>query len=98
MATDPVHGRSAPTSHWSTANLAEAAPGVLTPLGASLWGPAAELGARSAFYRMGAIPLREVTVPLRDEDRFINVFYGRPAARVDFLASIGDRMPGTSAE
>ncbi|MGH9036285.1 MAG: PEP-utilizing enzyme, partial [Acidimicrobiia bacterium] len=32
------------------------------------------------------------------EDRFINIFFGRPAARVDYLASIGDRMPGTSSE
>ncbi len=95
---DPVHGRSAPDSHWSTANLAEAMPGVLTPLGWSVWGPASELGARDAFYAMGAIPAVERAVPARPEDRFINIFYGRPAARVDYLASIGDRMPGTSAE
>jgi len=95
---DPVHGRSAPASYWSTANLAEAMPGVLTPLGWSLWGPAAELGARDAFYLMGAIPAVERRIPARIEDRFINIFYGRPAARVDYLATIGDRMPGTSAE
>ena len=95
---DPIHGRSAPASYWSTANLAEAMPGVLTPLGWSLWGPAAELGSRHAFYRMGAIPAAERGIPARMEDRFINIFYGRPAARVDYLATIGDRMPGTSAE
>jgi phosphohistidine swiveling domain-containing protein len=98
MEDDPIHGRSAPTSYWSTANLAEAMPGVLTPLGWSLWGPAAELGSRDAFYRMGAIPAAERRIPARPEDRFINIFYGRPAARVDYLATIGDRMPGTSAE
>jgi pyruvate,water dikinase len=95
---DPIHGCSAPTSHWSTANLAEAMPGVLTPLGWSVWGTASELGARNAFYSMGAIPGGERCVPARSEDRFINIFYGRPAARVDYLATIGDRMPGTSAE
>ena len=95
---DPVHGRSAPASFWSTANLAEAMPGVLTPLGWSLWGPASELGARDAFYLMGAIPGAERRIPERVEERFINIFYGRPAARVDYLATIGDRMPGTSAE
>ena len=98
MSDDPVHGRSAATSHWSTANLAEAMPGVLTPLGWSVWGPASELGARDAFYAMGAIPAAERSIPPAVEDRFINIFYGRPAARVDYLASIGDRMPGTSAE
>ncbi|MGH9034467.1 MAG: PEP-utilizing enzyme, partial [Acidimicrobiia bacterium] len=95
---DPIHGRSAPTSYWSTANLAEAMPGVLTPLGWSVWGPAAEIGARAAFHSMGAIPGPERRVPGREEDRFINIFFGRPAARVDYLASIGDRMPGTSSE
>jgi pyruvate, water dikinase len=98
VVDDPVHGRSAPASYWSTANLAEAMPGVLTPLGWSVWGPASELGARDAFYAMGAIPAMERTIPSRVEDRFINIFYGRPAARVDYLASIGDRMPATSAE
>ena len=94
----PVHGRSAPDAYWSAANLAEAMPGVLTPLGWSVWGPASELGARAAFYAMGAVPAAERFIPARPEDRFINVFYGRPAARVEYLASIGDRMPGTSAE
>ena len=98
MGDDPVHGRSAPDAYWSTANLAEAMPGVLTPLGWSVWGPASELGARAAFYAMGAVPAAERCIPARAEDRFINVFYGRPAARVGYLASIGDRMPGTSAE
>jgi pyruvate,water dikinase len=98
MGGDPVHGRSAPASYWSTANLAEAMPGVLTPLGWSVWGPASELGARDAFYAMGAIPAAERASPAVETERFINIFYGRPAARVDYLASIGDRMPGTSAE
>ena len=98
MGEDPVHGRSAPDSYWSTANLAEAMPGVLTPLGWSVWGPASELGARHAFYAMGAIPAAERMIPAAEEERFITIFYGRPAARVDYLASIGDRMPGTSAE
>jgi len=98
LPEDPLHGRSAPMSYWSTANLAEAMPGVLTPLGWSVWGPAAELGARRAFYAMGAVPAAELAIPAAEEERFINIFYGRPAARVDYLASIGDRMPGTSAE
>lgn len=98
MGADPVHGRSAPNAYWSTANLAEAMPGVLTPLGWSVWGRASELGARAGFYAAGAIPATERRIPDRPEDRFINIFYGRPAARVEYLASIGDRMPGTSAE
>src|SRR5919106_505634 len=64
MEDNPVHGRSAPDAYWSTANLAEAMPGVLTPLGWSVWGPASELGARHAFYAMGAIPAAERSWPV----------------------------------
>lgn len=35
--SDPLHNPGAAGSHWSTDNVGEAAPGVLTPLSASIW-------------------------------------------------------------
>ena len=95
-APDPLHGRSDPGSYWSTANVAEAMPGVLTPLGWSFWGPSCERSTRRAFHLVGALPARDIAEPNRTEDRFLNIFYGRVAASVDFLTRIGDAMPGTS--
>ncbi|WP_205623106.1 PEP-utilizing enzyme [Sciscionella marina] len=95
---DVLHSAADPSSYYSTTNLGEAMPGVLTPLGWSVWGPASELAARSAFVEMGALPRAAAAIPERDQERVINIFYGRVAARVDFLCAMGDRLPGSSGE
>src|SRR5581483_214042 len=87
---------SDPASYWSTTNTAEAMPGTLTPLGWSVWGPPGERGCRRAFYDVGALRSGRLACLVLPEERFFNIFYGRAAARVDFLARIGDVMPGTS--
>jgi pyruvate, water dikinase len=93
-----IHGTSAPHSSWSTVNLSEAVPGPVTPLGWSVWAPAGELGGRIPFYAMGAMSKTMLRQPERDEDRILNVFYGRVALRVDFMCEMGDLVPGTSGE
>ncbi|HEY4410283.1 MAG TPA: PEP-utilizing enzyme [Acidimicrobiia bacterium] len=93
-----LHGVSAPGSHWSTTNIGEAMPGVLTPLGWSVWGPCGERAARTAFHRVGALTAAETAEPADPTERFLNIFYGRTAAQVDFMMRIGDLMPGTSGE
>jgi phosphohistidine swiveling domain-containing protein len=95
-ASDPVHSLSPPELHWTTANIGEAAPGVLTPLGWSLWGPATERATRTAFHRVGAATRAESRLPAAADERFMRAFYGRGAAGVEFLARMGDRIPGTS--
>lgn len=97
---DPIHNPSPADAHWSTSNFGEAMPGVVKPLGWSLWGPVAERAIRGAFYEMGALSNAE----LRQVDNFnddplnrtLNAFYGRVAGRVNFFCEMGDRLPGTS--
>jgi pyruvate, water dikinase len=101
MSTDAenvIHSRSAPGASWSTINLAEAMPGVLTPLGWSVWGPAGETSARAPFVAMGALPAAEGVIPADPVGRVINIFYGHVAARVDFFCEMGDRIPGITGE
>jgi phosphohistidine swiveling domain-containing protein len=93
---DPLHSASDPAAYWSTSNFGEAMPGVMTPLGWSLWGPTAERATRAAFGSMGALTRQESRFPDSPLDRVCNVFYGRVAGRVDFLVGIGDRLPGTT--
>lgn len=95
---DPLTGISAPNARWTTTNLAEAMPGVLTPLGWTAFGPSVELGTRRAFRLVGALRRDEARLPVDERERFINVFYGRAAARVDFFCAMGDRLPGASAK
>lgn len=95
-AWDVLHDHSAPGLHWSTDNLGEAAPGVLTPLGWSLWREVGECASREALYRLGALDRTESRAPTRPDQRILRVFYGRIAMQVEFLAMLGDRMPGTT--
>jgi pyruvate,water dikinase len=92
---DPLRGSSYPHTYWSTTNVAEAMPGVQTPLGWTVWAPICELGIRTAFAATGALPRAEVSVPDRPEDRTYNIFYGRAVLQVDFFYTIGNRLPGT---
>jgi pyruvate,water dikinase len=94
-SADPLHGSSWPQTYWSTTNVAEAMPGVQTPLGWTVWAPICELGIRGAFASVGAIPRSEVIVPQDPRDRTYNIFFGRAVLQVDFFYKIGNRMPGT---
>ncbi|EHB58771.1 PEP-utilizing protein mobile region [Mycolicibacterium rhodesiae JS60] len=94
-SADPLHGSSWPETYWSTTNVAEAMPGVQTPLGWTVWAPICELGIRGAFASAGAIPRSEAVVPQDPRDRTYNIFFGRAVLQVDFFYKIGNRMPGT---
>ncbi|WP_202033255.1 PEP-utilizing enzyme [Nocardioides sp. WS12] len=85
-------------SSWSSINLAEAVPGVMTPLTASAWVPASETGLRLPFHAMGVLETARKEIPADPADRITNAFFGRMAVRVDFLCEIGDLVPGQSGE
>jgi pyruvate,water dikinase len=85
-----------PNAYWSTTNLGEAIPGVLTPATWSLWGGVGERAARQSFVHVGALSRAEGETPADPRDRLFGMFYGRFACKVDGLAAIGDRLPGTS--
>ena len=95
---DPLHNHSAPHLHWSTDNLGEAAPGVLTPLGWSLWQSIGERASREALYRLGALHSSERGAPQNPDERILRIFFGRVAMQVEFLSTLGDRMPGTTGQ
>lgn len=95
---DPLQSWSDPGEYWTTSSMGEAIPGVATPLCWSLWGNSAEHAARESVYRMGLLTRTERRVPDRMQDRFIQMFYGRAACKVEFQTMIGDRMPGTTGE
>jgi pyruvate,water dikinase len=89
---------SGPEAFWSTTNLGEALPGVVSPLGWSIWLPAVDIGVRDCFARMGALSRKDVRVPERIEDRVSGVFYGRAALSATFFCRMGGRLPGTSPD
>jgi pyruvate,water dikinase len=97
-AASALHAVSPAGASWSSINLAEAVPGVMTPLCASVWVPASELGLRAPFAAMGVLPGDQAGIPEDPRRRITGAFYGRMAVRVDFLCEMGDLIPGQSGE
>ena len=93
---DVLDGDWDPDAWWSTTNFGEAIPGVLTPLNWSWWSEPGERAARRAFAALGAMSDREAELPADPRQRAFGIFHGRFACKVDFLAGLGDRLPGTT--
>jgi rifampicin phosphotransferase len=93
---DPLMPSTLAVHHWTTANLGEAAPGVLTPLGLALWGAPAERAARRSPHTLGLMSDAELIPPDDMADWILRPFYGRLTAQVEYMATLGDRIPGTS--
>lgn len=94
---DPLHTWSDPNTNWTRTNIGEAMPGVMTPLGWTLWS-CAEGVFRDVMGNIGVLTREERAVPLQRHQWLMRSFYGRIAWQVDFFGMVGDRMPGTSAE
>jgi pyruvate,water dikinase len=92
---NPLHECSPPDAHWTTTNVGEAMPGVLTPLSWSVWRPTgsslAELG-----YAIGALSQSERRKLSQPDGQPMRIFYGRAAFQLEFFAMLGDRLPGTT--
>ena len=54
-ADRPDEQSSEPTRYWSSANIGEATPEVLSPMCWSFWGPSMEAGARRSYYDFGIL-------------------------------------------
>jgi pyruvate,water dikinase len=94
----PLHMRSGPDVLWTTVNVSEAAPGVHTPLGWSIWGDLAEAATAASTIDLGAWPRDRQLVSPDADDRFGAVFFGRYALNVNTFRELGDRMPGSSGD
>jgi phosphohistidine swiveling domain-containing protein len=97
-AWDPMHVPGSADSHYITDNIGEAAPGVLSPLAATTWPVVGCSFPRRIAYEMGVFDKTELAGPGPGRDRLVTVFFGRMAMEMEYLATVGDRMPGTSGE
>jgi pyruvate,water dikinase len=95
---DPLHVPGRPDQHWTTVNVGEALPGVATPLGWSIWADIGDQMCRDLSYAIGAYSAAERRQPPPGPDRIISPFFGRIAMRIEWMAEIGDRMPGITGQ
>lgn len=96
--SDPTHSECEPTRYWTSANIGEATPDVLSPLCWSFWGPQAEVAARRSYHAFGILSAKEVTAPTDVNEQMTGYFYGRPALNVDVLRPFFGSLPGVTAD
>ena len=89
---DVMHDPGDDDAHWSTDNVGEAAPGVLTPFSWSMWRATGDGMPRRIAYLMGVFSRED----LEHFPEIVRPFYGRLGMRMEYLATVGDRMPGAS--
>lgn len=92
--TDPIRGTSEPDRYWTSTNLGEAVPEIMSPMCWSIWGEGAELGWLFSMYAFGVIPKKRVVVSPDNNDHGLSVFYGRQALNVDAIKRILADLPG----
>ena len=86
---DPTNSTSEPTRYWSTTNIGEAMPDVLSPMCWSFWGPNMEAGARLAYYDFGLLPKSDIGVPENPNELLVAYFFGRPALNLGHASPWG---------
>jgi pyruvate,water dikinase len=95
--SDPTLGTSEPGRYWTTTNLGEAAPDVLSPMDMSIWGETAERGWLHSMKVFGVLP-PSAQASKDTNDWGLSIFYGRPALNVDAVRGIVVTLPGVSGD
>lgn len=96
LTASPVHvpGRE---KRWTTANVDEGLPGIVTPITWSMYFPPTESTIRDCWVDIGVLPRGQRAVPDDVHDRFPSVAYGHAIANVDNIGQMAARIPGGSA-
>ena len=98
MIVDTIHLESGPDTTWSRVNVAEAMPGVQTPMSWSMWESAGERAFRIAYVQLGFLPRSALSVPDDVNQRFNGIFYGQGACNMDAFRVALSAMPGSASD
>lgn len=96
--SDPTHSESEPGRCWTTTNVGENTPEVMSPLCWSVWLLATELGSRGAWIDLGILRKSDLKVPANPNELTTSCFYGRQALNVDRVRELVGAVPGSSAD
>jgi phosphohistidine swiveling domain-containing protein len=94
--TDPTIGSSEPGRYWTSTNLGEATPDVMSPMCWSVWADAAEISWLQAMQDFGVLSPKQVFASPDPNDRGLSYFYGQGAFNVDAVCALVARLPGVS--
>ena len=97
LAASPVHGPGH-RLRWTTANVDEALPGILTPMTWSMYYPPTESTMRDCWVDLGVVDESERPIPDDVDGRFFATAFGHSIVNVDRMGQMAARLPGgTSA-
>jgi len=93
-----IHRPSSDRTWWTTGNVGEAVPGVLTPLTYTFWARPFERTVRGSYAEMGVISRTDGRKATEEPDDIaLGVVFGRAVLNVNLVLSVGAGMPGTNA-
>jgi pyruvate,water dikinase len=92
-----LHEDIGPSTLWTRVNIAEACPGVPTPLTWSWFGYGSDVGVSRAWVRMGVLPAWRGERQASAGDRMVAIHAGHPVLNLGILREIGGSIPGSSA-
>ncbi|TAM63706.1 PEP-utilizing enzyme [Mycobacterium sp.] len=98
--TEPgvIHRPSSSRTWWTTGNVAEAVPGVLTPLTYTFWARPFERSVRGSYAEMGVVSRADGRKVTDDPDETaLGIVFGRAVLNVNLILSVGAGLPGTNA-
>lgn len=95
---DPLHEPSPPGRTWVSTNIAEALPGVPTPLSWTFWREPLNRSGWFTYVALGATTWAERAATEADGERLIGIAAGRPVANVDLMRRLVNRVPGLDAD
>ncbi len=97
-AVSDIHRPGSDHSWWTTGNVGEAVPGVLTPLTYTFWATPFERTVRGSYSEMGVISRADGrTVTDDPDDTAMGIVFGRAVLNVRLILSVGAGLPGTNA-
>jgi pyruvate,water dikinase len=96
--TDPLIYDSPPHVCWTRTNMAEAAPGILTPAGWSFYGKLIDINSRRGFAQLGVLPRAALPYPDNVGEHLIGAFHGRACLNVTVLRSMMSGLPGVRGD
>jgi phosphohistidine swiveling domain-containing protein len=97
-AVSDIHRPGSDDSWWTTGNVGEAVPGVLTPLTYTFWATPFERTVRGSYSEMGVLSRADGrTVTDNPDDIALGIVFGRAVLNVRLILSVGAGLPGTSA-
>lgn len=97
-AVSDIHRPSGDGSWWTTGNVGEAVPGVLTPLTYTFWARAFERTVRGSYSEMGVLSRADGRKVTDDPDDIaLGIVYGRAVLNVRLILAVGAGLPGNNA-